>query len=129
MISLEIPTEDNADSFPEDKRTGKAKYSNMFTEAKELQSLILNDAKDPSLKPFVRAQLARAYKELGEFRLRLQGKGPPKAVDMSDRKRKTKGQAQGFTEAPGEGAKTGKKSALVASHPPTGSVPDNNPKV
>lgn len=70
----------------------------MYGEARELQLLVLNDARKKSLKPFVRAQLARAFRELGEFRLRLQGKGPPKAVDYA---RKTKRSAPaGFTETP-----------------------------
>lgn len=71
----------------------------MYGEARELQLLVLADARQEDLKPFIRAQLVRAYKELAELRLRLQGKGPPKAVDYSARSRR-KPAARGFTELP-----------------------------
>ena len=78
--------------------------SNMFAEAKELQELMLQDAKKEGLKPIERSALGRVWKELGEFRLRLQGKGPPKAVDYAGRKAKRSSPAS-FTETPQ--AKTG----------------------
>lgn len=86
--------------------------SSMYGEARELQMLLLNDARDASLKPFVRSQLARAYKELAELRLRLQGKGPPKAVDYSTKAKRSK-PGRGFVEA-----------QIVASETTTSSVPD-----
>jgi len=76
-------------------------YISAYSEARELQLLILNDAKDPTLKPFVRAQLARAYKELTELRLRLIGKGPPKAVDYSVKRKKPSARS-GFADLPAE---------------------------
>lgn len=81
-------------NIPANKR---GKRANMYAESREIQLLVLQDAKDESLKPFIRAQLARAYRELGEFRLRLQGKGPPKAVDYAAKKPRTKA-AKGFSE-------------------------------
>lgn len=80
----------------------RPKRSNMFAEAKELQELMLEDAKRDGLKPIERSALGRVWKELGEFRLRLQGKGPPKAVDYAGRKKKPKA-SQGFTETASEG--------------------------
>lgn len=71
----------------------------MFAEAKELQELMLKDAKREGLKPIERSALGRVWKELGEFRLRLQGKGPPKAVDYARAKAKRSAPAT-FTETP-----------------------------
>jgi hypothetical protein len=73
----------------------------MFCEARQLQILILKDAHDPDLKPFVRAQLVRAYREMAELRLRLQGKGPPKAVDYSVKRKKPSARS-GFADLPAE---------------------------
>ena len=79
----------------------RAHRANMDKEARNLQLLVLKDADDPELKPFIRAQLARAYRELGEFRLRLQGKGPPKAVDYSVKRKKPSARS-GFADLPAE---------------------------
>lgn len=74
-------------------------HNSQYSQAKELQSLLLKDAADPDLKPAVRAQIARAFKELGEFRLRLQMKGPPKAVDAAALKKpKANSRGPGFAE-------------------------------
>lgn len=77
----------------------RAHRPNMFTEARELQVLLLRDARDEEVKPFIRAQLVRAYRDLAELRLRLQGKGPPKAVDYARAKDKRSAPAS-FTETP-----------------------------
>lgn len=80
----------------------------MLTEAKELQELLGEAAKGEGLKPIERSALARVWKELGEFRLRLQGKGPPKAVDYGSRTKKTK-PTKGFTETPQDAQKPSQK--------------------
>lgn len=69
-------------------------HSNMFAETKILQELLAKDAKREGLKPIERSALARVWKELGEFRLRLQGKGPPKAVDYTSKARRSRPAAE-----------------------------------
>ena len=113
----EIASDETTNGFLKKGRGTRPKCVKMLTEAKELQELLGKAAKGKGLKPIEQSALARVWKELGEFRLRLQGKGPPKAVDMSDRKRKTKGQAQGFTEAPGEGAKATRPAKQIEPKP------------
>ena len=90
----------------------------MFAETKILQELLAEDAKREGLKPIERSALARVWKELGEFRLRLQGKGPPKSVDYTDRRKrgKAKGTKFDYGEAP-----------VVASDTTSPSVPSDKP--
>jgi hypothetical protein len=88
---------------------------NMYGEARELQLLVLKHSRDKTLKPFVVSNLVRAYRELAELRLRLQGKGPPKAVDYGDRRKQRKAKPQGFTEAPGEGKPAAAKAQSAKS--------------
>lgn len=73
--------------MPETLTTGSPKTrpqrSNAHIQAKRLQTLLLADAENPETKASVRAQIARAFKELEELKLRLRMKGPPKAVDVT----------------------------------------------
>lgn len=48
-----------------------------------MQRLILNDARDPDVKPSERAQIARAYCDLEETKRRLRMKPLPKSVDTT----------------------------------------------
>ena len=87
----------------------------MWYQARELQTLVSDDAKKEGIKPIERAALVRVWKELSELRLRLQGKGPPKAVDYSAKGKRGKAKAdRGFLEAP-----------IVASNTTTASVPSD----
>ena len=70
-----------------------------FWEAVELQQLMLKDARDPDLKPLVRAGIARAYVELEMLKLRLRMKPAPKPVDVS-KPRKSQRKAAAFVELP-----------------------------
>lgn len=58
-------------------KTGHAKASTAYSNAKELQRLILNDARDPELKPVARAAIARAFCELENLKLRIKMKPLP----------------------------------------------------
>lgn len=61
------------------------KLSEAYRDALAIQRLVAKDAKDPELVAKDRCLLARAFVELETLKLRLRGKGPPKAVDMEKR--------------------------------------------
>ncbi len=113
-----IPALNGSNPCNGNKGNSKPRHSNMFAEAKELQELMLQDAKREGLKPIERSALGRVWKELGEFRLRLQGKGPPKAVDYASRKPR-KPAVQGFTETAIELGKVKAKPAPNVQKPDT----------
>jgi hypothetical protein len=77
------------------RAAGKLPYAH----ALELQELIMNDCRNPDLKPLIRAGLARAYVELEMLKLRLKMKPAPKPVDVQPRKQR-KPAAGGFTFEP-----------------------------
>ncbi len=64
-------------------------------QAKELQALLMNDARLPDTSPAHRAQIARAWKELQAQLMDMEGIGKPKPVqaknDSSTRARKSSG--------------------------------------
>ena len=64
-------------------RKGKPRYPTAFADAKELQRLLMQDARADGLKPLVRAGIARAYCELEEMKRRLRMKPLPKAIDVT----------------------------------------------
>lgn len=100
----EMASVETSNGFPKIGRGTRPKCVKMLTEAKELQELLAKEARSEDLKPLERSSLIRVWHELGAFRLRLQGKGPPKAVDYASKKPKTKA-SQGFTETPVEKGK------------------------
>lgn len=61
---------------------GHLNHKNSYQQAMELQRLILNDAKDPTLKPVIRAALARAFCELEETKRKIKMRPLPKAIDV-----------------------------------------------
>jgi hypothetical protein len=79
----------------------QAKKPKSFDYAVELQGLLMNDARKEDLTASARSQVARAFVELEELKLRLKMKPAPKPIDVSNglrRKRSTTG-ANGFSEA------------------------------
>lgn len=56
----------------------------------ELQRLMMDDARKETVAPAVRAQIARAWVDLQEMRLRLAMKPAPKPIDVTDRQAKRK---------------------------------------
>ena len=68
-------------------------------QAIELQQLMMNDARNPDLKPIIRAGIARAFVELEMLKLRLRMKPAPKPVDVS-KPRKSSRKAAAFVELP-----------------------------
>ena len=74
-------------------------HSTAYRDAKELQRLLMHDARDPGLKPITRAALARAFCELEETKRKLKMKPLPKAVDVTlPRKSGSKASASGISE-------------------------------
>lgn len=73
----------------------------MYKQAIEVQMAVYEAAIDPDTTASARAQLARAFKELGEFRLRLKMKPAPKPVDVSVPQRNGRARAAAeFQEQP-----------------------------
>ena len=68
-------------------------------QAVELQELLMADARSGEVTPAVRAQLARAWVDLQEMRLRLAMKPAPKPIDVSGL-RKTRQKTSLAPEAP-----------------------------
>jgi len=99
---IELASTETASGFQKKGRGTRPKTSNMFRETKELQELVFISAKGGGLKPIEQAALARVWKELAELRLRLQGKGPPKAVDYAAKKPKPAPNSASFTETPAQ---------------------------
>lgn len=65
----------------------------------------MGDARNPELKPIIRAGLARAFCELEELKRRIAMRPLPKAVDVSKERarRRVKPNQKSFTEPDGEG--------------------------
>lgn len=70
-------------------------------QAIELQDLLMSDARSGEVTPAVRAQLARAWVDLQEMRLRLAMKPAPKPVDVSTYRKTRKSTSTLAPEAPG----------------------------
>ena len=68
----------------------RPKVSKAYSQARELQTLIMDKARDPEVKGAVLSGLARAYKELEELKLRLRMKPAPKPIDVSDKRKQGK---------------------------------------
>jgi hypothetical protein len=69
----------------------------------ELQDLLMNDARDGEVTASVRAQIARAWVDLQEMRLRLAMKPAPKPIDttqLQPRQRKSPGTPKPSAVAP-----------------------------
>ena len=100
-------------------------------DVRELQELLMRDARSVEVQPVQRAQLARAYKELEELELRLKMKPAPKPIDVTVKPRKQQA-SSGFSESPAQAkpkrAKVQPSPPIVASDTPTDSVPPNNSK-
>lgn len=73
----------------------RPKHSRSFSDAKELQQLLMNAARNPDIKPVVLAALSRSYCELEECKRKLRMRPLPKAIDVSD-KRKPKQSSSGI---------------------------------
>ena len=67
------------------KGPGHKKRSTACAQVLELQELLMGDARCGDVKGVARAQIARAWVDLQEMRLRLAMKPAPKPVDVSDR--------------------------------------------
>jgi len=76
-----------------------------YRRAVELQTLIIGDARNPELKPIIRAGLARAFCELEELKRRIAMRPLPKAIDVSKEraKRRSKPSQASFTEPDAKG--------------------------
>ncbi len=103
-------------------------------DVRELQELLMRDARSVEVQPVQRAQLARAYKELEELELRLKMKPAPKPIDVTVKPRKQQA-SSGFSESPAQAKpKRAQKVQVQPSHPivasdtPTGSGVENNSK-
>ena len=68
----------------------RPRTNGVFSQAKELQELIMEDARSEELKPLIRAGLARAFVELEMLKLRLRMKPAPKPIDVSQKPAKSK---------------------------------------
>lgn len=77
-------TQFSADRQPRITVRRKSPYS----QALELQDLLMKDAREATLKPVSRAIVTRAWKELEELKRKMQGKPDPKPVEIQ---RKIKG--------------------------------------
>lgn len=95
----EIAPVETSNGLPKKGRGTRPKGVKMLAEVKELQELLVEATRGDGLKPIELSALTRVWKELGEFRLRLQLKGPPKAVDYARAKAKRSAPAS-FTETP-----------------------------
>ncbi len=67
------------------KEKGHPKCSTAKAQAQELQALLMKDARLDKHAGAIRSQLARAWVDLQEMRLRLAMKPAPKPIDVSDR--------------------------------------------
>jgi len=77
--------------------------STAYSQAKHLQSLLLNDADIPDLKPITRAAIARAFCELEECKRKLKMKPLPGSLRPTESRAKRKVKEQvSFTPAPVE---------------------------
>ena len=95
MIADALPTGELTATL-KPKVKGHPKCSTAKAQAQELQALLMKDARMEDVKGAVRAQIARAWVDLQEMRLRLAMKPAPKPIDVSDRANgKRKRQAPG----------------------------------
>ena len=70
--------------LPEPKPSKRRpKFATAYSQAKELQRLLMLDARDPEIRPHDRAALARAFCDLEETKRKLRMKPLPKSVDVS----------------------------------------------
>lgn len=77
----------------------RPRNSGVYRQARELQLLLLDSARDDETTPSALAQVARAFADLEELKLRLKMKGPPKPVDPVVRKPVKQSDAGQFTES------------------------------
>jgi hypothetical protein len=72
-----------------------------YSQALELQDLLMKDAREATLKPVSRAIVARAWRDLEDMKRRIRGKADPKPVDVAqavEAKRRAKQQSAQFSE-------------------------------
>jgi len=68
---------------PKPALRGKPRHSRAFTQAKQLQDLLFDDAFKDGVKPLERSSLARVWCELEETKRKLRMRPLPKSVDVS----------------------------------------------
>ncbi len=86
----EKPPPQHKGTFPQPLPKGHPPYQTPLQEARELQRLLMKDARSPETGPMSRAQIARAWAELEERKRILRMKPKPKdvAVELVTKKRK-----------------------------------------
>lgn len=68
-------------------------HARAFTQARELQELLMIAANDSEITPAALAQVARAWSELEERKRVLKMKPAPKPIDVSQKQRKPRSRA------------------------------------
>jgi len=72
-----------------------------YSQALELQDLLMEEARSAKGKPMARAVVARAWRDLEDMKRRIQGKADPKPVDVAkarNEERISKQQAMMYAE-------------------------------
>lgn len=73
----------------------------VYSQAKELQSLLMQSARDEETTPSALAQVARAFADLEELKLRIRMKPAPKPIDVTVKPKQTHTRS-GFADLPAE---------------------------
>jgi len=79
----------------------RPQYKTAFAEAKELQKLLMADARNPDVSAAVRGSLARSWCELEETKRKLKMRPLPRSIDTTKLAKRSRAKADnaGFAEA------------------------------